>query len=214
MPVTKDRPAPYAPAKTILDILERYRQRGLPPPIDSETLSRAGVPETLLPRVIQSLRALDLITEDGQPTPTFEGIRLAPEAEYKKRLEDWLRGTYADIFSFVDPAKDGDVRIRDAFRSYQPIGQQDRMVTLFVGLCTAAGLIPENQQAAQRPARTATPHRQSSAAASSTRSAAQKAHMQPAIPSSAASGLRRHCSDCLKRSLNLAAGAKKPAINF
>jgi hypothetical protein len=152
MPVTSDKAAPYAPAKTILDIILRFRDRGIPLPIDTGTLARASVPETLIPRVLQALRALDLITEDGQPTATFEGIRLAGEAEYKKRLEDWLRGTYADIFSFIDPAKDGETRIRDAFRNYQPVGQQGRMVTLFVGLCTAAGLIPESQ-ASERPAR-------------------------------------------------------------
>src|SRR6476660_6391417 len=101
MAVTKDKSAPYAPAKTILDLINRYRQRGLPIPIDAETLARASVPETLIPRILQTLRVLDLINEGGQPTPTFEGIRLAPEAEYQKRLEDWLRGTYADIFSFV-----------------------------------------------------------------------------------------------------------------
>lgn len=143
MPVTPDKPAPYSPAKSILNIIHRVRDRGIPPPIDAVTLGRAGVPETLVPRVLQTLRVLDLITENAQPTPTFEGIRLAPETEYKKRLEDWLKGTYADIFSFVDPAKDGEARIRDAFRNYQPIAQQARMVTLFIGLCTEAGLIAE-----------------------------------------------------------------------
>jgi hypothetical protein len=148
MPVTSDKPAPYAPAKTVLDIIDRFRERGLPLPIDVDTLGRAGVPTTLLPRVIQAIKTLDLITDDGKPTATFEAIRVAPEAEYKKRLEDWLKSTYADIFSFVDPAKDDEVRIRDAFRSYQPVGQQARMVTLFQGLCTAAGLMAEKPRAA------------------------------------------------------------------
>jgi hypothetical protein len=143
MPVTSDRAAPYAPAKTILDIVGRFRDRGIPLPINTESLGRISVPETLLPRVLQSLRTLDLITDDGQPTPILEGISLAPEVEYKKRLEDWLKGTYADIFLVVDPAKDDETRIRDAFRGYMPHGQQTRMVTLFVGLCAAAGLMPE-----------------------------------------------------------------------
>jgi hypothetical protein len=143
MPVTKENPAPYAPAKTILDIIDRHRERGLPPPIDRATLERVSVPETLIPRVLQSLQVLDLVTDDGRPTPVFEGIRLAPEGEYKKQLEEWLKGAYADIFSFVDPTKDDETRIRDAFRHYQPVGQQNRMVMLFIGLCTAAGLIAE-----------------------------------------------------------------------
>ena len=143
MPVTRDKPAPYPPAKTVLSIIRRHRERGFPAAIDADSLLRASIPETLIPRVLQSLRTLDLIDDSGMPTATFESIRLAPEAEYKKRLEDWLKGTYADIFSFVDPTKDGEIKIRDAFRGYQPVAQQARMVTLFIGLCTEAGLIAE-----------------------------------------------------------------------
>jgi hypothetical protein len=143
MAVTRDRPAPYAPASAIIDIVGRYRNRGLPFPVNSEVLARAGIAESLIPRTLQALQTLDLINDLGNPTETFEGIRLAPEAEYRKRLEDWLKGAYADVFSFVDPSTDDEVRIRDAFRSYQPVGQQNRMVTLFQGLCAAAGMIPE-----------------------------------------------------------------------
>jgi hypothetical protein len=157
MPVTRENPAPYAPAKTILDIIDRHRERGLPTPIDKATLERASVPETLIPRVLQSLQLLDLMTDDGRPTPVFEGIRLASEGEYKKRLEEWLKGTYADIFSFVDPTKDDETRIRDAFRHYQPVGQQGRMVTLFTGLCIAAGLIAEKPSRAVAVAAASTP---------------------------------------------------------
>jgi hypothetical protein len=143
MAVTRDRPAPYAPASAILDIVGRYRNRGLPFPVTAEVLARVGIAQSLVPRTLYALQALDLINDIGNPTETLEGIRLAPEAEHKKRLEDWLKGTYADVFSFVDPTTDDETRIRDAFRSYQPVGQQDRMVTLFQGLCTGAGIMPE-----------------------------------------------------------------------
>lgn len=154
MAVTADKPTPYAPTRTILDLIERHRSRGLPAPVTAEVLARAGIPESLIPRTLQALPILDLIDESGNPTPTFESIRLAPEAEYKKRLEDWLKGAYADVFSFVDPTKDDETRIRDAFRGYQPVGQQARMVTLFQGLCAAAGLLPE--KAAQTRAQAST----------------------------------------------------------
>jgi hypothetical protein len=71
----------------------------------------------LVPRTLQALQTLDLFRDNGNPTDTLEGLRLAPT--------------------------DDEVRIRDAFRNYQPIGQQPRMVSLFQGLCSAAGLIPE-----------------------------------------------------------------------
>jgi hypothetical protein len=149
MTVTANKPAPYAPASVVLDLIHRHRTRGLPPPIFGDVLGRSGVAETLIPRTLQSIQALDLVdAKTGMPTPTFEAIRLAPEAEYKKALENWLKGTYADVFAFVDPTKDDETRVRDAFRNYQPIGQQGRMVTLFLALCTAAGLIPEKSASA------------------------------------------------------------------
>ena len=143
MAVTADKPAPYAPTKAILEIIDRYRHRGLASPISADVLARAGISDSLISRTLQALVTLDLIDEEGHPTPTLEGIRLAPEAEYKKRLEDWLKGAYADVFSYVDPTRDDETRIRDAFRTYQPVAQQSRMVSLFQGLCVAAGLVPE-----------------------------------------------------------------------
>lgn len=141
--VTQEKPAPYAPASAILDIVSRYRNRGLVFPVNADVLARVGISDSLIPRTLQALQVLDLFNKEGNPTDTLEGIRLAPEVEYKTRLADWLKAAYADVFSFVDPSKDGPERIRDAFRAYNPIGQQDRMVTLFTGLCAAAGLITE-----------------------------------------------------------------------
>lgn len=143
MPVTEDRSGPYAPPSVIIDIVSRYRNRGLPFPVNSEVLARAGVSESLIARTLQSLQTLDLIKDNGSPTETLEGLRLAPEGEYKPRLAAWLKSAYAGIFAFFDPTKDDEVRVRDAFRGYKPIGQQSRMVILFQGLCVEAGLIPE-----------------------------------------------------------------------
>jgi Family of unknown function (DUF5343) len=159
--VTENRAGPYAPASAVLEIIDRRRHRGLAVPISSDVLGRAGISASLIPRTLQALQTLDLIGEDGQPTPTFEGIRLAPEAEHKKRLEEWLKAAYADVFAFVDPAKDDETSIRDAFRNYQPIGQQARMVTLFQGLCAAAGIISAekpNQPSTPRPPRSSWTH--------------------------------------------------------
>jgi hypothetical protein len=143
MAVIADKSAPYAPATAVVDVIERYRNRGLPLPVDAEVLSRAGISQSLVARTLYALQVLDLIDEAGKPTATFESIRLAPEAEYPKRLEEWLRAAYADVFAFVDLTKDDEMQVRDAFRSYRPVGQQARMVSLFQGLCAAAGLLPE-----------------------------------------------------------------------
>jgi len=153
MAVTADKSSPYGPIKAIIDLIERHRSRGLPSPVTADILGRAGISDSLIPRTLQALQTLDLIDEGGRPTPTFEGIRLAPETEYKKRLEDWLKAAYADVFSFVDPTVDDETKIRDAFRNYQPVGQQPRMVALFQGLCAAAGIIREKTQPAAARAR-------------------------------------------------------------
>lgn len=150
MPVTADKPAPYAPAPSILSILDRNRNKGLPSTVDFEFLTRAGVPGSLAPRTIQSLQTLDLIGEDGKPTDVMEGLRLAPEAEYKDRMADWLRRAYSDALNFVDPETATEAQLRDAFRTYRPVGQQGRMVSLFQGLFAAAGMGPDRQRAAPR----------------------------------------------------------------
>jgi hypothetical protein len=84
--------------------------------------------------VLYALISLDLIDEGGLPTPTLESLRLAP-----------------DIFAIVDPTKDDETRVRDAFRGYNPVGQQARMVSLFLGLCANAGMISDKPASAPRP---------------------------------------------------------------
>jgi hypothetical protein len=150
MAVTADRPAPYAPTSAVLSLIERHRNKGLPPTLDSDVLARSGISGSLIPRTLQAMQTLDLIAEDGKLTPTLEALRLAPEAEFKARLAEWLNGAYADALRYVDPSVDDEIRIRDAFRSYSPVGQQGRMVTLFTGLFAAAGIAPERQRAAPR----------------------------------------------------------------
>ena len=53
--------------------------------------------------------------------------------------EGWLPDLY-DLDD-EDPAQDSAEDVRDAFRTYEPRGQQARMVTLFRTLCAEAGII-------------------------------------------------------------------------
>jgi hypothetical protein len=145
MPVTANSPAPYAPASAILDIISRYRSRGLPSPITPEVLSRAGITDSLVPRTSQALKTLDLLDDQDRPTAVLEGLRLASEPEFNQRLTEWLQNAYADILNYVDPAAADETELRDAFRAYNPVGQQPRMVTLFTGLFAGAGLRPPRE---------------------------------------------------------------------
>ena len=151
MAVTNESSAPYAPGSAVMGIIERYRERGMTTPFTAEVLQRAGVSESLTPRTLQALQVLDLVDEGGNPTENLESIRSCPSAEYKQRLAKWVQGAYADAFSFMDPSKDSDESIRDAFRSYKPLGQQGRMVSLFLHLCGAAGIIDESVKKESKP---------------------------------------------------------------
>lgn len=141
MPLQHNGTAPYAPASTVLSLIERARTRGLPTPITKDVLLRAGVSESLVPRTMQALQLLELIAEDGAWTQNLESLRSVPEAGFQAILADIIRSVYEDVFKYIDPSKDSQTAIRDAFRGYNPHGQQDRMVPLFMGLCKRAGIV-------------------------------------------------------------------------
>jgi hypothetical protein len=152
MAVTTAASAPYAPAKTILDVIDKCRH-GMKSPLTAEVLARAGISDSLIPRTLQALETLDLIDPNGAATPTLETLRRSPDAEYRPRLSEWLNAAYADVLNFVDPATATENAIQDAFRSYNPLGQRPRMASLFTGLYTAAGVRQVQRPASSRSSR-------------------------------------------------------------
>jgi hypothetical protein len=143
VPLRSGGTAPYAPPTAVLAFIEAFRNRPVPTPFTTDVYVRAGVPDSLAPRVAKSLEGLDLVDADGNPTAELEGLRRAPAEEYRQRLAAIIRAVYAEVFQFIDPAADTPERIADQFRVFEPIGQRGRMVTLFLGLCAAAGIISE-----------------------------------------------------------------------
>ena len=143
MAVRSGGQAPYAPPQTVFALIQAFRNRALPTPFTREVYVRAGVPESLVTRTSQTFRLLDLVDEAGNPTAEFEGLRRVGSSEYPQRLESIVPAAYADAIQFVDPAKDPPQKVRDVFRHYEPLGQLTRIVTLFLALCEAAGIIPE-----------------------------------------------------------------------
>jgi hypothetical protein len=133
--------APYAPAKAVLGVIDRFRDRGLPDPLTPGTLEQVGVPMSMAPRTLQALRFLGLVDEGGNRLDGFEQLRRAKTDEYPAALAEIVRAAYLPVFTIVDPATDADTTIADAFRGYEPGAQRGKMISLFRGLCIRAGLI-------------------------------------------------------------------------
>ncbi len=132
---------PYAPLQPVLDVIHRFRDRGLPEVVNRQVLHQLGAAEGNSDRIQKALQFLDLLDAVGKRTALFDRLGKASEAEYPPVLAEIVRAAYASILTIVDPSADGDVAINDAFRHYEPAGQRPRMVSLFLGLCREAGIV-------------------------------------------------------------------------
>jgi hypothetical protein len=135
--------APYAPTPAVLSVIESFRERSPKTPFTAENLTMLGISESLAPRTLQALKLLDLVDEGGEPSPALVQLRKAARDEFADRLAAVVRGAYAEILAYRDPANDDPAQIIDAFRRYRPPSMRDRMVRLFYGLCEAGGIVDE-----------------------------------------------------------------------
>lgn len=131
---------PYAPTGNVVGVINRSRERGVPNPLTIQELERIGIPSGNAPRTLVALKFLGLLNPDGSHTPEFDRLRHAPTEAYPDVLAEILRAAYHGVFAIVNPAEDSDLTISDAFRGFQPEGQRDKMISLFMGLCKAAGI--------------------------------------------------------------------------
>ena len=134
-------PAPYSTATSVSKVLDAYRDRGLGVPITTAVITRAGVGETIAARTLNSLKVLGLIDEGGTPTEQFEDFRrIRGQDEYQARVQEWLRGVYADVLQYTDPSVDSAPKVAEAFRTYEPAGRRSQMAALLIGLWRYSGL--------------------------------------------------------------------------
>ena len=151
MTETTTQHAPYAPANSVLDVVRRARERGLPDPVSLATLEQIGISHGIAPRTLQALKFLGLLDDEGGHTDSFNRLRRATTEEYPNTLAEIIRSAYNSIFQIVDPAQDELTSIDDAFRGYSPPSQRDRMVRLFMGLSYEAGLVSEEKLPSKQP---------------------------------------------------------------
>ncbi|MBI4318521.1 MAG: DUF5343 domain-containing protein [Chloroflexi bacterium] len=143
MPNVTENYAPYAPPKSVLGIVHRKRERGLPDIVNAAVLQQIGIPQGNVSRSLRALQFLGLITEDGHQNELLERIASATASEYRTAVADMVRNAYRAVFTIVDPGVDTETAVADAFRHFQPSAQRSRMVALFLALCREAGLTGE-----------------------------------------------------------------------
>jgi hypothetical protein len=143
-------PAPYTTALAAISVLDGHRDRGSSGPLTADSIIRGGVAESLASRTLNSFKQLGLLDDDAKPTQQFEDFRLARgDDEYRSRLQEWLRGVYADVLQYADPSTESQEKIAEAFRTYQPASQKRAMASLLIGLWKYAGLpVPTAERSA------------------------------------------------------------------
>ncbi len=165
---TGARSAPYGPPAAILKVISHYRSHEVPEKLSETTLIQVGIKDSLLRVVWRALAFLGLLRDDDTTTDDFRSLRFASDEEFPHVLGGIVQKAYADILSNYDPAtaKRGD--LMNAFRPYSPASQHERMVTLFLALCQAAGMAVADKpkessvRTTDRPAIRTTPRKRAS----------------------------------------------------
>ncbi len=132
---------PYAPSSAVINVINRYRERGLPDPVNESSLEQVGVSSSMTGVTLRALLFLSLVDEGGNHTEAFDQIRRASTEEYPGILAGILHKAYLPVFTVVDPSQDTIIKIGDAFRPFEPATQRPKMVRLFMGLCEQAGIV-------------------------------------------------------------------------
>lgn len=138
-----DATAPAAGMVNILSVIRRYRLRDFPRRFSPDDLHHVGIPFIDVDRTMHALKLLDLVAADETPTDRFQKIQDCDSEEaYQEVLAELVRDIYEPVFESVpDVAKASEMKMRAAFREYEPPEERERMIALFRALCAEAGLI-------------------------------------------------------------------------
>jgi hypothetical protein len=143
IPVEDSVFAPYAPGLPTVRVVRRIHEGTSGSPLTIGKLTALGAAEGNAIRVQRALGFLGLIDEEGALTESARRLRKAHDDEYPLVLAEILRSAYAPVFEIQpDPAAARDIELANAFRQFDPAGQRDNMIRLFVALCQEAKLMP------------------------------------------------------------------------
>lgn len=134
--------APYAPGAPTVAVVRRIREGTTGGNLSLSKLMALGIAEGNAIRVQRALRYLNLIDEGYELTESARRLRKATDAEYQPQLAEIIRGAYGLVFEILpDPSGASGIELSNAFRQFDPAGQRDNMIRLFVALCQEAALI-------------------------------------------------------------------------
>lgn len=137
-----DATAPAAGVVNVLSVIRRYRLREFPKRFGPDDLHHVGIPFIDVDRTMHALRLMDLVDAASTATPRFQRIQDSQSEEaYHEALAELLREVYEPIFESCDPTTASDLKLRAAFREYEPAEERERMIALFKALCAEAGMI-------------------------------------------------------------------------
>ena len=142
MASSDDAFAPYAPGAPTVAVVRRIREGTAGGSLPLQKLMAVGIAEGNAIRVQRALRYLNLIDESNELTESARRLRKATDAEYQPQLAEIIRGAYGLVFEILpNPASASGIQLSNAFRQFDPAGQRDNMIRLFVALCQEAGLM-------------------------------------------------------------------------
>ncbi len=140
-PMTDDakRPtAPYGSWETTFNALQRFAE-GVPPRVDRTAFP--GLAWVAATRLLNGLRFLGLIDEEGRPQPMLSSVAIADEAARKYALGKILREQYAEAFK-LDLARVTPAHLAETLgEAYNTKGDtREKAVRFFVAAATYAGI--------------------------------------------------------------------------
>ena len=133
------RLAPYVPAATLRSFLEHIRWVTTPKKVDKRLLDDYAIPKPNKSALLSALKFLDLIENDGIPTPAFRHLQSSGD-EFRSNLEQVVRKAYADLFIHLDALGSDRERIRNYFATNYSPATAKKATILFIDLCKEAGL--------------------------------------------------------------------------
>lgn len=139
---------PYAPTANIHSTLSAFRRGELSGTITGDALLGVGVPFSTRGRVVDTLCFLGMIDNRGKPTKDL--LRLGgvqSDDEYRVLLAALVKRAYASLFVDCDDFSELDSpSLHAAFvRCYGDSRLLRHQLSLFRGLCVAAGLVPSGK---------------------------------------------------------------------